>query len=150
MRLLILLSFQSCTNVISSKFYHMFFSLLVTVSMSSDEISITFFSWLLHRIYQLSQLENISLCQSTIFFPCFNCHSITPSYTLLFFRRPHINHSQVLLILPEITQISVLTAAGQDPTSSYWAWHTTKINCSRHRSVGAHTDFILGYPFGEE
>lgn len=150
MRLLTLLSFQGCTDVISSKFYHMFFSLLVTVNISSDEISITFFSWLLHRIYQLSQLENISLCQSTIFFPWFNCHSITPNYTLLLFRRPHINHSQVLLILPEITQISALTAAGQDPTNSYWGWNTTKIDCSRHRSVGAHSDFTLKYPFGEK
>lgn len=111
MTLFILLALQCCANAICGNLYHLFFSLLVPVSVSGDEISTAFLCRLLRRMYQLSQTENISLHPPTILFLCFNCHSITPNYILLF-RKPYKSLSHVLFIHPEITQISVLTALG--------------------------------------
>jgi len=122
MRLFIPPPFQCCTNAICSKSYHVFFSLLVFLSVSSDDSSIAFLWRLLHRTHQISQLANSSLHQSTILFPCFNCHSITPNNILRVLRRSHKKKISHILFIPEITQITVLIALGKDPTSSsYWA-----------------------------
>lgn len=110
MRLFILPPFHCCTNAICSELHNVFFSLLVSVSVSSDDISIAFLRRLLHRMHQISQLENSFLHQSPIFFPCFNCHSITPNNILPLFRRCYKNTISHVLLIPETTQITVLTA----------------------------------------
>lgn len=47
--------FWGCTSAICSKLYNVFFSLFVSVS----DIFITFLSKLLHRMHQVSHLENL-------------------------------------------------------------------------------------------
>lgn len=96
MRLVISPPFQCCTNAICSKLYKVFFSFLVSVSVSSDDISITFLWKLHHRMNQITQLENSSFHQSTIYFPLFNWYSITPNNILPLFRRSYKKKKSLL------------------------------------------------------
>lgn len=95
------------------------------------------FLWkLLHRMHQVSQLENRSPHQSAIFFPCFNCHSIIPNNILPLFRRSYYEYLTCILFLLVTTQITEPTALGSDPTSSsYQAWLSTNTSWSCNQST---------------
>jgi len=152
MRLFIPPPFQCCTNAICSKSYHVFFSLLVFLSVSSDDSSIAFLWRLLHRTHQISQLANSSLHQSTILFPCFNCHSITPNNILRVLRRSH-KKKNLSYTVHSRNHTDYCAYCFRQGSYQFFLLGMTYpkdwLILSLKRG-GVHTNHVLGYPFGEE